>query len=464
MIKILKIISLILITFLIIKCSSENKKDDDSSATNIKMETADNSSGVNNNSESNKINSYDSKLKVEDLAGEDEFVERPKYVLEESIDNILASKNKFRDNVNTDGSIYLVVSESTVRPSNGSGFINSRNAAFGKALLKAKMKILSIQGEALTTDREAEFITKFKDGTDPELSKRLNFLEKVGKLANQSVDKALIELGMDQNEVRGMNEKQKEKALQDNYREYASTCVYSMLRGISVVKVAEGEIGRNDYQVAICVKYSPEDQELAARQNNLGANKDVQNSEAINKIRSLSPEKLISMMGAKYYTDENGNRFAIGFGQSPIRKSERRQSTFEEKAVSQAEIRAKANLSNLLGETIEGKEIDEFIEKETEFQDGELSLYTEENYSRLIDSKKKTINMSSITIHRWRGKHPVSNTAIMGAVVLLTEKNSVNFKTNNYQNKEKIKSNSNKKEKTSKSKIYQSEEDDGADF
>ena len=124
----------------------------------------------------------------------------------------------------------------------------------------------------------------------------------------------------------------------------------------------------------------------------------------------------------------------------------------------------RTNLSNLLGETIQGKEIDEFIEKETEFQDGELSLYTEENYSRLIDSKKKTIDMSSITIHRWRGTHPVSKTAIMGAVVLLTKKNSVNFKTNNYQNKEKINSKSNKKEKTSKSKIYQSEEDDGSDF
>ena len=461
--KILKSTSLLLISFLLIQCSSDNKKDD-SSATNIKMETPDNERGVNNSSESSKINSYNSNLKVEDLAGDDEFIERPKFVLEESIDNILASKNKIRDNVNNDGSIYIVVSESTVRPSNGSGFINSRNAAFGKALLKAKMKILSVQSETFTTDRESSFISNFKDGTDPDLSKRLTFLEKVGKLANQSVDKALIELGMDQNEVRAMNQKQKEKALQDNYSEYASTCVYSMLRGISVVKVAEGERGRNDYEIAICVKYSPEDQELAARQNDLGANRDVQNSEVINKIKSLSPEKLISMMGAKYYTDENGNRFAVGFGQSPIRKSERRQSTYEERALSQAQLRAKTNLSNLLGETIEGKEIDAFIEKETEYQDGELNLYTEDNYSRLIDSKKKTIKMSSITIHRWRGVHPVSNTAIMGAVVLLTEKNSVNFNTNNNQGKGNVKGNTNSKEKTSKSKIYQSEEDDGSDF
>ena len=460
---IFKLTSLLLITFFLINCSSKNKKDN-SSANNIKMEIPDDEKGSSNNPNYPKTNSNNSNLKVEDLAGDDEFIERPKFVLEESIDNILASKNKFRDNVNSDGSIYVVVSESTVRPSNQSGFILSRNAAFAKALLKAKMKILSVQGQVLTTERESEFISNLKDGTDPDLSKRATFLEKIGKLANQSVDKALLELGMDQNEILAMNQKQKEKAFQDNYSEYASSCVYSMLRGISVVKVAEGERGNNDYEIAICVKYSPEDQELASRQNDLGANKEVQNSEIIKKIKSLSPEKLISMMGAKYYTDENGNRFAIGFGQRPIRKTNRRQSTFEDKALDQAVLDAKANLSNLLGETIEATEISEYIEKETEFQDGQYSLYTEDNYSRLIDAKKKTIRMSSITIHRWRGTHPVSNSTIMGAVVLLTEKNSVNFKTNNYQDKSKIKGKTKNKDKTSKSKIYQSEEDDGSDF
>ena len=53
--------------------------------------------------------------------------------------------------------------------------------------------------------------------------------------------------------------------------------------------------------------------------------------------------------------------------------------------------------------------------------------------------------MSSITIHRWRGVHPVSNTAIMGAIVLLTEKNSVNFNTNNYNKQENLKGKSKKK-------------------
>ena len=52
----------------------------------------------------------------------------------------------------------------------------------------------------------------------------------------------------------------------------------------------------------------------------------------------------------------------------------------------------------------------------------------------------------------------------MGAIVLLTEKNSINFNTNNYNKQENLKGKSKNKDKTTKSKIYQSDEDDGSDF
>tara|TARA_B110001450_G_C17664302_1_gene498801 strand:- start:2756 stop:4126 length:1371 start_codon:yes stop_codon:yes gene_type:complete len=439
---------------------TSDSKNDDVNADNIKLEnvTEDNVTEGKSINESNQYNNS-SKLKVEDLAGDDQITERPKNVLEESIDKILISKNKGRDIENNDGSIYVVVGESTVIPSNKNGFINSRNIAFSKALLKAKMKILGVQEQIITTEKESNFISRLKDGNDPDLSKKASFLEKIGKLANQSVDQALIKLGMDETDVMVMNQNQKEKAFSDSFRKQVSSCVASMIRGISIVKVAEGEIGDNNYEIAICVKYSPEDQALSSNQNELGAGKDIQNSEAIKKIRSLSPEKLITMLGAKFYTDENGNRFALGFGQRSVRKSTRRQSTFEDMAQDQSILDAKENLSNLLAEDIIGKEIQEDIEKETEYQDGEYSIYTETNFSRLIKSKKRSIKMSTITIKNWSGVHPVSNTKIMGSIVLLTEKNSVNFNKNTIK---KVPNNSN--EKTKSSNVYESDVDDGADF
>jgi len=453
--NILSLLTILFAISILNSCSSGNKQDD-SSAENIKLETVtDNSS---NNLSKNYNNS--SNRKVEDLTGDDEITERPKNVLEESIDRILASKNKGRDIENTDGSIYVVVGESTIIPSNKTGFINSRNVAFSKALLRAKMKILGVQEQIITTEKKSEFIDRLKDGNDPDLSRKATFLEKIGKLANQSVDKALLELGMDENDVMAMNQNQREKAFSDSFRKQVSSCVASMIRGISIVKVAEGERGNNDYEIAICVKYSPDDQALSSNQNELSANKEIQNSEAIKKIRSLSPEKLITMMGAKFYTDENGNRFALGFGQRQVRKTSRRQSTFEDMAQDQAILDAKENLSNLLAEDIIGKEIQEDIEKATEYQDGEYSTYTESNFSRLIKSKKRSIKMSTITIKNWTGVHPVSNTKIMGSIVLLTEKNSVNFNSTSVKGKSKTKTNSN----TTKSNVYQSEEDDGSDF
>jgi len=449
--------TLLLTSLIFCSCSNTSNKKDDSNANNIKIEKPTDGSTSNNDNSNNK---YSSSLKVEDMTGEDEIIDRPKRLLEQSIDEILASKNKYRNTENLDGSIYVVVSQSTIIPSNKNGFINSRNNAFSKALLKGKMKILAVQEEVITTEKSSKYIERLKEGNDPDLSKKASFIDKLGKLANQSVDKALIELGMDENEVRQMNQSEREKAVDEGIRKQVSSCVSSMIRGISIVKVAEGENGKNNYEIAICIKYSPEDQALASNQNDLGANKDIQNSKIINKIRSLSSEKLITMMGAKFYTDENGNRFAVGFGQRGVRKTSRRQSDAEDNAQDRASLDAKEHLKSLLAEDILAKQIQEDVEIATEYQDGEYSVYTENNFSRLIKSKKTSITMSTIPIKYWEGVHPVSNSKIMGAVVLLAEKNSVNFNSNSTKTKPKTKTNS----KTTKSKVYISEEDDGSDF
>ena len=51
-------------------------------------------------------------------------------------------------------------------------------------------------------------------------------------------------------------------------------------------KIVEGEVGSNDYEVAVCVKYSPENQSIASNVKNLGADKTTLNSTTINNIRT----------------------------------------------------------------------------------------------------------------------------------------------------------------------------------
>ena len=87
----------------------------------------------------------------------------------------------------------------------------------------------------------------------------------------------------------------------------------------------------------------------------------------------------------------------------------------------------KQNIKNLLSEDLVGKEISESVEKITEFQDGEQSLYTEDNFSELIQSKRSSVKMNTMNIKDWNGTHPVSNSMVVGTVVILTESNNINF-------------------------------------
>jgi hypothetical protein len=228
-----------------------------------------------------------------------------------------------------------------------------------------------------------------------------------------------------------------------------------MVKGVSVIKIAEGEVGNNDYQVAVCIKYSPEQQSEASNIKNLGAGQETINSKTVNKIKSYGSDKLMSKLGAQFFKDENGKRFVLGFGQSSVIKSQQRQSNQINIGRRKARLQAVENIKNLIAEDLVGKEISETIEKISEFQDGEQSLYTEDNFSELINSKKSSVKMNTMNVLDWQGNHPVSGSFVVGTVVILTESNNISFDTSN-----------NKKDngQTTKSEYSVSESLDGEEF
>ena len=120
-----------------------------------------------------------------------------------------------------------------------------------------------------------------------------------------------------------------------------------------------------------------------------------------------------------------------------------------------ARLQAVENIKNLLAEDLVGKEISETVEKVSEFQDGEQGLYTEDNYSELIQSKRSSIKMNTMNIKDWTGTHPISGTMVVGTVVILTESNNINFTTNSITNKNDV---------TKKSEYKVSQDIDGEEF
>ena len=394
----------------------------------------------------------------EDLTELDNSIitESPYTKLEQAVQAKLQSSGKSLGTFNSDGSIYMVGSASVVVPSNQNGFITSRNIAFSKAELSAKIEILKAASLTVRNSRGSSLMARSASGNDPALSEKASFIEKLGIMADKAVDNALAELGMSEAEIASLNQSEREKLFEEKYNDEIVQFVSSMINGASVVKIAEGELGNNDYEVAVCVKYSPEQHAESLNMEQLGASQETLNSDVVNNLRGLSPEKLMSKLGAQFFKDENGNRFVVGFGQASVQKSDTRQSTFVNIGRKTARAQAIASITNLLAEDLTGKQINENTEQLTKYRDGQESLYTESVFTELIKSNEKSVKISVLDLKDWIGNHPVSKSLVVGKVVILSK--SANMALN------ALPSSADKKSSTQKSEVAVSKDIEGEEF
>jgi len=451
----MKIKYLIPIMSLFFVACSEGSKKDDSSPNNIKSESSMPSSKALN------VKAVSHFVVKEDMSPSDnsEIIDEPMDKLQESVQAKLLKDGKSINIINEDGSIYKIVAQSVSVPSNKPGFITSRNIAFAKAELIAKMSILQMKSEAITSGRSfSSFENYGTGGEDPNSISKASYLDKIKAIADKSLDKALTELGANNAELAQYNQSQKEKMFDDSFKNLTSSYVAEMIKGVSVIKIVEGEIGRNDYQIAVCVKYSPDQQAQAANQEYLGASKEVFNSKTIKKLIATKPEKLISKLGAQVFCDENGNRFLLGFGQASVRKVEKNQSRLVQSGYRKARLDAVNNMKNFLAEDIVSKEIRNLSESDISYMDGSYDYFSEDQFTTLINSKKSTVDMTSTNLKNWKGIHPVSNNLVVGSIVILSKSNNLNFNSSNPNN------NKSKENNTKKSKYLESESLDGEDF
>lgn len=345
----------------------------------------------------------------------------PRDVLQESVQNHLSRMGKSLNTINDDGTVYAIGTATTAVPLNSSGFITSRNIAYARAELRAKLNVLRLSNEQITSERSSTLIDRAVSGTDPDAKQKATMLDKATRIVDASLDKALSELGVSSSEIAKMNQQEKERVYEETFYNYVSSFVSGLIRGITTLKIIEGESGNNDYQVAVLVKYDPEIQNLAANYPDLGADKEQLNSSVVNQLRTIDPEKLISKMGAQIFELEDNSRVVIGYGQSTYRNSSQRQSNQESIAFRRSRLQAVENIKNMIAEDLISKEVSESVEKVVEYADGTGSMYTEDNYSELIESRASTLAMNTLELRQWKSSHPVSNHIIIGSIVILTE-------------------------------------------
>ena len=344
----------------------------------------------------------------------------PSSVLYDYASKKLGKKGKIIGEVNADNSIYQIGSATTVISSGSRGFITSRNVAFRKAVLQAKAEFVRLQGMRIASEESAKYFEDFGQGTDPDTQKKASMLSKLKRLANEKVDNALIEMGVSRTEVSSMNQEQKEKMVEEEYSARGLQLAAGMLKGLSICKIVEGQIKGGDYEVAVLMKYSPENQKLAAMigQDNNAYIDPAKPSKTLDKIKKQEAKDLIPRLGVITTVDSNGQYVVIAFGQAEVRKVSRRQSAEVNRAYAKAANQARDNLKNFVAQDISVEEITENAEKLTEYADGSQNLFTEDRFEQVVAAKMSVVdNLRSYPMKRWTGTHPISGDTIAGVVV-----------------------------------------------
>ena len=325
-----------------------------------------------------------------------DIMEFPEDALTKSLTSSLAKQGKSLGVINDDGSIYVIGAATTARPSNMSGFINSRNVAYSIAEMTAKMNLLRMAGEQITSGRGFKLLEDIVEGEDPDAKEKAEALQAPNAVYSQ------------------------------DYKQNVRSLVAGLVQGCAVVRITEGECGRDDYQVAVCVKYSPEFQSFASLIKNGGHGRIPTGSgkSSKEKIMSMTESDLVYRLGVWQTYNEQGEMVIYGFGQQEVRETGSRASAAFSRAYSQARLQAVNNIKNFVAEDLVAEEVMDSQEKLREYADGSNAYFTRQKWEQAVKAKETTLNISTEQVRQWKGVHPQSGTNVAGFVVCWTYKNA----------------------------------------
>ena len=288
------------------------------------------------------------------------------------------------------------------------------------------MNLLRMAGEQISSGRGFQLLEDIIEGEDPDATQKASMLDKAAKIADKSLDKALSALGVSDSEIRSMNESKKKAVYEQNFNQTIRSLVAGMVKGCAVVRLAEGESGNNDYQVAVCLKYSPEFQSLASliQEGGHGRIPNGSAKDSRSKVLSMPEKDLVMRLGTWVTYNEQGEMVIYGFGQQEVQETGSRASAAFSRAYSQARLQAVNNIKNFVAEELVANETMQSIEKLREYADGTNAYFSRNKWEQAVKSKETTLNLATEQVRQWKGVHPTSGTNIAGFVVSWTFSNA----------------------------------------
>jgi hypothetical protein len=283
-------------------------------------------------------------------------------------------------------------------------------------------------GEQISSGRGFQLLEDIIEGEDPDAKQKASMLDKAAKIADKSLDRALSELGVSDAEIKSMNETKKRAVYEQNFNQTIRSLVAGMIKGCAVVRIAEGESGKDDYQVAVCMKYSPEFQSFASAIQN-GGHGSIPTAAAKssrNKVMTMPESELVKYLGVWVTYNEKGEMVVYGYGQQEVRETGSRQSAAFSRAYSQARLQAINNIKNFVAEDLVANETMQSVEKLREYADGSNAYFSRNKWEQAVKAKESTLNLATEQVRQWRGIHPTSKTNVAGYVVAWTYSNAQN--------------------------------------
>jgi len=310
------------------------------------------------------------------------------------------------------------------------GWIESRIAAFERAELEAKVKIIRFLAETSESQRSLDLLEKatWSDGSVAEVKRLSDVAETLDRLkkktlalSDAALDSALRKLDPDYDPSVYEKQTQEERktVVEDKFQRKIRSMAFRTSIGITPVYTVEGKVG-GEYQVLIGVVWSPNLNRVAMSLFNDEYN--IPPVKPGKKLGAQVPKKdsaLLGTFGTRIVIDENGDYAVLAYAQAqPRRSSPGREQSAMQLAKQIAAERARAQIVNYIREGLTMRSEEDSRELSREFSDLTVGTETLREYRHRIKARKTRVKLRGLRVVReWNLAHPETGQKVAGAVV-----------------------------------------------
>ena len=337
--------------------------------------------------------------------------------------------------------LVLLVSrpESVAATTHSANYGKSREMAFAKAFLSTQAEFVKARKETIETETASEFFNAAPSADDFKLDeaeaqgRMMRLGEKIFTLTEATLDNALREAGVSEEEITKVEPSKKVQLFKDRIARTAVTRAVGSVAGVLPVHNFEATDCSNGGAVAVISVFSEKNLEFARDARNgkpIKADESRVSDLTLNAMvdAEIDNNEIVDIYGLRRVYDQGGYPSLVSYGQwsfvndgtTPRSREMKRKA-----ALLQAESNAKAQIANYLGgtaqsalETMTDQVAEEFVTVTRDSQDAASTAEVLERQLQTMASRAKVDLTGMRELATWTQEHPsVPGVTMVGTVV-----------------------------------------------